>query len=120
MAYLWLKVSLCRLHFAFLVIDDQSHGSLVHVYMPMGHLDVLALGNNIDCRAPLSYQGAAVGRLQAAAVQPVSAAGTLGDQGAQVSCMKLQARLRSSALAVASPQAPIQPMPLMVSHNVRK
>ncbi len=54
LTYLGLKVSLCRLHFASLVIDDQPHGALVHVYVPMGHLNVLALGNNINCRAPLS------------------------------------------------------------------
>ena len=90
----------------------------MHVYVPMGHLDVLALGNNINCRAPLSSQGAAMGRLQAAAVQPASAGSTLGDQAAQVSCIKLQARLRSSAPAVASPQEPIHGMPFMVSHTV--
>ena len=90
----------------------------MHVYVPMRHLDVFALGNNINCRAPVSSQGAAMGRLQAAVVQAATAPGTLGNWAGQVSCMKLQARLRSSALAVASPQDPILGMPFMGSHNV--
>ena len=70
----------------------------MHVYMPMGHLNVLALGNNINCRALSSSQGAAMGRPQATLERPASAAGTLGKQAALVSCMKLRARLRRSAI----------------------